>query len=62
MGCFFMFTGFPDFLLGPAFDTIARKPEHDKATWPARDNCGLELRHPDCHCLTYPPVAQATGD
>jgi hypothetical protein len=39
--------GFPDFLPGAAFDTIARKPEHDKATWPARDiaalNCAIRI-------------------
>jgi hypothetical protein len=32
-------------------DTIARKPQHDKATCRVFNHVGLELRRPDRHCV-----------
>jgi hypothetical protein len=49
MGRFFSLAVFR--FLGSRFDTIARKPGHDKATCRMRRHAGLELRRPDRHCL-----------
>src|SRR5579859_4938502 len=49
---------FPD----PIFDTIARKPGHDKARRCLRNNRGLEPRRPDRHCLVLPSPLQRSGD
>jgi BMFP domain-containing protein YqiC len=37
--------------LALAIDTIARKPQHDKASRRKRPHAGLELRRPDRHCV-----------
>jgi BMFP domain-containing protein YqiC len=47
---------FPVSCWARTFDTIARKPEHDKAAWLLRGNSGLELRGSDCHCLACRPL------
>jgi BMFP domain-containing protein YqiC len=49
--CFLNLSGFSVSWLARTFDTIARKPEHDKATGLCR-TIGLEPRARDRHCLT----------
>src|SRR5712671_4199745 len=61
MGWFFIFPVL-GFCLTRTLNTIARKPEHDKPTGPCAGISGLEHRAPDSHCLSYPPVAQPSGD
>jgi hypothetical protein len=46
------FVSLLDFMVsGPAFGRIARKPGHDKATWPFGEHGGLEQCRPDRHCV-----------
>jgi hypothetical protein len=53
-GRFFSLLGL--WFLGPALDTIARKPGHDKATRLFGNKGGLEQRRPDRHCLVLPTL------
>src|SRR6266478_7863640 len=62
MGSFFIFPVSRVSCLARTFDTIARKPEHDKPAGSCADNSGLEQRGPDRHCLTCRPLRNRPGD